>query len=251
MSQELAGRVALVTGGAQGIGREICLSLAQRGATVVVNYLTSEEAARTLVQSLAGLSFAHRADVSDARQVQEMVSLAVSKLGKIDYLINNASFASPKLWKVSLETLDMEEWRNTVEVDLTGTLLCCKAVVPIMRREGYGKIVNFSSSASLQGDPDTLAYNPAKTAVVGLTKTLARMLAPEIRVNAIAPGSIEGGWVENWALTQADVDETLASILVRRFGAPREVAEAVAFLICETGDFITGQVWAIDGGVFL
>ncbi len=251
MAQELRGRVALVTGGSRGIGRAVCLVLARNGARVAVNCRSSEREARVLVRRLrthapAGV---FRADVSSPREVAAMVDAVRRRFGRIDILVNAASHSSPRGWKVRLENMDVGEFDRTLAVDLKGTLLCCRAVAPLMRRRKRGKIVNFASAAAIAGDPTTLLYAGAKMGVVGLTRALARELAPRIQVNAVAPGSIRTGWLDQWKLTARDRAGLLREIPLRRIGEPEEVAEVVRFLAGPRSDFITGQTWIVDGGV--
>ncbi|MBI4363104.1 MAG: 3-oxoacyl-ACP reductase FabG [Euryarchaeota archaeon] len=251
MKRELQGRVAIVTGGAQGIGRAICTTLARQGARLVINYRTSEREARRLARDLGKFSEAAalRGDVSDPGDVQRMVSAARREFGRVDILVNNASYSSPASWKASLEDLSLAEWERTLQVDLKGTLLCSKAVAPFMRRQRRGKIVNFTASSALWGDPETLLYAAAKMGIVGLTRAMARSLAPHIQVNAVAPGSVRTRWVEEWRLTRRDLDSILRSTPAGRIGEPEEVAEVVLFLASDRSDFVTGQTWIVDGGV--
>lgn len=240
-----------MTGGSRGIGRAVSLALAREGARVAVNYRSSEQEARALVRRLRahGPAKAVRADVSSPREVEAMVEAVRRKFGRIDILVNAASYSSPRGWKVRLEDLDVGEFMRTIEVDLKGTLLCCRAVAPLMRKQRRGKIVNFASAAAIAGDPTTLLYAGAKMGIVGLTRALAREMAPHVRVNAVAPGSIRTGWLEGWRLTARDRKELLGEIPLRRIGEPEEVAEVVRFLASPRSDFITGQTWVVDGGV--
>lgn len=250
MAGDLHGKVALVTGGSRGIGRAVCLALARDGARVAVNYRVSGKEARSLVPLLRAHApaGAFRADVSLPREVEAMVGAVRRRFGRIDILVNVASYSSPRGWKVRLEDMDAREFMRTLEVDLLGTFLCCRAVAPLLRRRG-GKIVNFASAAAIAGDPTTLLYAGAKTGIVGLTRALARELAPRIQVNAVAPGSIRTGWLREWKLGARDRAGLLREIPLRRIGEPGEVAEVVRFLCGPGSDFVTGQTWAVDGGV--
>jgi 3-oxoacyl-[acyl-carrier protein] reductase len=253
MAGDLRGRVALVTGGYRGIGRAVCLALAREGARVAVNHRASPREARTLVSRLRARApaGAFRADVSSPRAVEAMVRDVRRRFGRIDILVNAASYSSLRGWKVPLEEMDPGEVRRTLEVDLLGTFLCCRAVAPLMRRQRGGSIVNFASAAAIAGDPTTLLYAGAKMGVVGLTRALARDLAPRVRVNAVAPGSIRTGWLDGWGLTARERKELLGEIPLGRIGEPEEVAEVVRFLAGPRADFITGQTWIVDGGAVL
>lgn len=249
MDGDLRGQVALVTGGSRGIGRAVCAALAGDGARVAVNFRTSEREARDLVRRLGPRAGAFRADVASPREVEAMVSAVRRKWGRIDILVNAASYSSPRGWKVRLEEMDPAEVERTLQVDLMGTFHCCRAVAPLMRRQRRGKIVNFASAAAIGGDPTTLLYAGAKMGIVGLTRALARELAPRIQVNAVAPGSIRTGWLEGWGLSARDLAGLRAEVPLGRIGEPEEVAEVVRFLAGPRSDFITGQTWIVDGGV--
>jgi 3-oxoacyl-[acyl-carrier protein] reductase len=252
MNSEFSDKVAIVTGGARGIGASICRSLVVKGVHVIVNYLNSEKAAKGLTEELQPLGSVttYQADVSQDREARLMVEWAIANYGRIDYLINNASYSSTDLWKASLENISLNSLRKTFEVDVIGTLICCKEVAPYMKLQGFGRIVNITSSAAMLADIDTFAYNPAKAAVANLTKGLAKILAPYVLVNAIAPGSIRTHWLEEWLLSAEEISELSESNLLNRIGEPREVADAVCFLLSKQSSFITGQIIAVDGGFF-
>jgi len=199
--------VALVTGGTSGIGAAICRRLAQDGCAIIVNYYRNAQDAADLVDEIGGHSraLAVQADVSVDADVQHMVDAAIESFGRIDILVNNASFSSAELWNADPLKIPLDQWQRSLDVDLTGAYLCARHVIPHMARGGRGKILNFSSSGSLQGDIDTFAYNAAKTGVVALAKGLAKAFAPAIQVYAIAPGSIDSGWIERWNLTGQEI----------------------------------------------
>jgi len=245
--------VVLVTGAARGVGAAICRHFATIGYDVLVNYNHSKEPAEKLVQELSTQcrAFGHRADISKSDEVKQLIDFCLQSFGRLDVLINNASFSSSKSWNTGLESFDWQEWQKTIDVDLKGTMLCSHAAYPAMKAQGSGKIINFSSSAALSGDIPTYFYTAAKCAIVGITRTLARALAPEVRVNCIAPGSIATDWIEKWKLTQEDINVIKSETPLNRIGKPEEVARLAALLASDDCAFITGQTILIDGGILM
>jgi 3-oxoacyl-[acyl-carrier protein] reductase len=252
LEQTFAGRVGLVTGAARGMGAEILRDLSARGARVAFSYLSSKEEADALVKELGGSkrALARKADVSVEGQARDLVKAARAAFGRLDFLVNNASYSSDALWKARIEDIPTPEFERVLAVDLVGTFNMCKHVAPIMRKQRFGRIVNFSSAGSIAGDDTMIAYNPAKVGVVGLTRTLARAFAKDgVTVNAVAPGSIDTGWVKRWKLSPKDLEETLKEIPVGRIGLPADIVHAVLFLLSDRAGFITGQTLPVDGGV--
>jgi acetoacetyl-CoA reductase/3-oxoacyl-[acyl-carrier protein] reductase len=248
---EFAGRVAIVTGAARGLGADVVRALHGKGATVAFSYLSSKDAARALEAELgAGRVAGWRADVSKEGQARAFASAVAKRFGRIDLLVNNASYSNDALWNARIEKVPTQEFERVLAVDLVGSFNMSKCAVPVMRRRRYGRIVNFSSAGSLGGDETMIAYNAAKVGIVGLTRTLARAEARNgITVNAIAPGSIDTGWIKRWGLTRKDLKETLKEIPVGRLGQPQDAVHAVLFLLSERAGFITGQTIRVDGGV--
>ena len=244
--------MALVTGAARGLGADVVRELHDRGAAVAFSYLSSSKPAEELAKQLAGGPgvYSVRADVSREADAKRLVEETVQRFGRLDILVNNASYSNDALWKAPIEKVSSEEFSKVFSVDLLGAFHMCKHAAPAMRRKKFGRIVNFSSAGSIAGDETMVAYNPAKVGVVGLTRTLARAFAKDgITVNAVAPGSIDTGWIERWKLTPADLKETVKEIPMGRVGQPADVVHAVLFLASEKAGYITGQTLAIDGGV--
>jgi 3-oxoacyl-[acyl-carrier protein] reductase len=242
----LAGRTALVTGGAKGIGRACCLRLAEAGADVAINYLTSDRQAHQTadkVRQAGGRSHLVRADVSSPEQVTSMVDNVHGSLGPIDLLVNNAGV----FHYVSHEQTTLGVWRRTLDVNLTGAYLVTWAVKQSMIERGFGRIVNIASIAGLQARPMSIAYAASKAGMIGLTKSVAEALAPHnIRVNAIAPGLIDTEILTG--VSPDRIDAIIQSTPLGRIGRAVDVADAVLFLLSEESSFMTGQTLVVCGG---
>ncbi len=249
MSATLAGQVALVTGASRGIGRAIALRLARAGAHVVVNYKENQAAAESAVAAITaegGRAEAVQFDVTDGAAVDSAVRALLDRHGHCDILVNNAGGTSDQL----LLRMKEEEWERVLRVNLTGTFLCCKAVVRFMLRAHYGRIVNISSVAGQMGNLGQAAYAAAKAGIEGFSRSLARELASRnITVNVVAPGFIATDMVEQ--LPENLKQTYLQLIPVARWGKPEEVAEAVAFLVQPAAAYITGQVLGVNGGLYM
>lgn len=239
------GRVALVTGGGTGIGRATALALAQRGARVAVNYAHSEHDALDVVQTIrehGGQALAVRADVRRDDEVRGMVQQVAAELGTVDLLVNNASITR-SIPLADLEAVTDDDWATLFATNVKGMFFCARAVAPQMRARGEGAIVNLGSIAGLTGDGSSLPYAVTKAAVIGLTKSLARALAPAIRVCCVAPGVVATRW---WQGREEQADRLSRQTLLGRL----TTAGDVATLICATLEqrAMTGQILTVDGG---
>jgi 2-dehydro-3-deoxy-L-rhamnonate dehydrogenase (NAD+) len=242
---DLTGRRAVVTGGAQGIGRAIVERLLRSGARVSV-WDCDPAALQTAAGELASLGETHHAtvDVANEAQVSDAVAATVTRLGGIDILVANAGITGPNAptWEYP-----PDEWRRVLEIDLTGVFLCCRAVVPVMRAARYGRIVNIASIAGKEGNPNASAYSAAKAGVIALTKSLGKELAGEdIAVNCITPAAAKTRIFEQMA--PAHIDYMLSKIPRGRFVRVEEIAALAAWLVSEENSFATGGVYDISGG---
>jgi len=231
------GKVVLVTGGSRGIGAAIARAFGAEGAQVAINYRRSRKEAMEVAASFGGVAL--KGDV--ARHADKLVDEVVRRFGRLDILVNNAGHSERAIWTDGLDAVTDERWDRVMDTDLRGTFRCCRAAARAMTR---GKIVNVTSIPALTGEREGIVYSIAKAGVLGMTKSLAMLLAPRIQVNCMALGSIETGWVP-W-LSPAMKRSYQAAIPVRRFGKPDEVAELALFLA--GNDWVTGQTYVLDGG---
>ena len=244
----LRGRVALVTGGARGIGRAVALRLAEMGADVALNDLPSAEpfalAAVEAIQAMGVGATFEPADVRDEEAVKEMIAAAERALGPVSMVVNNAGITRDGMFV----RMAQEDWDAVVNVSLRGAFLVSKAAARGMMKRRFGSIVNLSSVVAMRGNPGQANYAAAKAGLIGLTKSLARELAPRnIRVNAVAPGFIETEMT--LSLPEAAKQAILANTPLGRPGMPSDVADAVTFLLSDAASYITGAVIPVDGGL--
>jgi len=242
----LSEKVAIVTGGGRGIGRAIALKLAEEGATVVVTDILEKEAQAVAgeIKAAGGQSLAVMADVSLAADVARLVEETIKACGRVDILVNNAGIARDKL----LLRMSEEDWDRVIDVDLKSVFLCTKAVLRPMVKQRRGRIISLSSIAGITGNKGQANYASAKAGIIGFTRTVAREVGSHgVTANAVAPGFIEtdmtGQMKEDWR------QEIKRNIPLGRFGTPRDVAGAVAFLASDEAGYITGQVLGVDGGM--
>ncbi|NIM93058.1 MAG: glucose 1-dehydrogenase [Anaerolineales bacterium] len=246
---ELEGKVAIVTGGTRGIGRAIVLDLASNGADIVLNFRKSADLAEELAETIRGMgrrALVVQADVSSFDDAQALVQKVLDDFGQVDILINNAGMN----WDGVVWKMTEEQWDRVIGVDLKGTFNYTRAVTPLFREQGSGKIVNITSINGLRGKFGQSNYSAAKAGVIGFTKTCARELGRyNVNVNAIAPGLIETEMVKE--APEQVREMALAEIVLGRLGLPEEVAYVVTFLCKEKARHITGQVIQVDGGQYI
>jgi 3-oxoacyl-[acyl-carrier protein] reductase len=247
---QLAGKVAVVTGAAVGIGRAIAVAFGREGAKIVVNYSKSRKEAEetaNLVEQAGGEPLVVCADVSQDRQVRAMVGQCLDRFRTIDILVNNAGITAFVDFP-DLEGLTDDVWDRLYNVNVKGTFFCCRAVATPMQKQGHGRIINIASVAGLSPQGSSIAYSTSKAAVIHLSKCLARTLAPEIQVNVIAPGFIgETRWNVGRPNLEATIQKAIQSAPLRRAGRPEDIANAALYLATRA-DFMTGDVMVVDGG---
>jgi 3-oxoacyl-[acyl-carrier protein] reductase len=243
--RRLVGRAALVTGASRGIGREIAIRLAAEGADVVVNHRDSAadaEETKEAITRIGGQAAVVQADVAVEEDVARLYQESLARFERVDILVNNASI----LRTAPFFDMKFDEWQRVMSVNVGSYFLCCRAVLPAMIERGSGAIVNVASGAGLHGGPGpqpSPAYAASKSADMGFTYALAKNVGRHgIRVNCVAPGMID---------TREDPPRPNNATVLGRFGHPREVASAVAFLSADDSSFITGQVLTVNGGHFL
>ena len=240
---DLNNRCAVVTGGAQGFGRAIAERFVNSGARVAIWDHDAPLAEKT-AKAIGNGVIAIKVDVSDLAAVEQARDATLAALGRIDILVNNAGIAgvNKSVWET-----DIEEWRKVLRINLDGPFICCKAIVPAMVKQNYGRIVNIASIAGKEGNPNASAYSASKAGVIALTKALGKELAnTEIRVNCVTPAAVKTPLFSQ--MTQQQIDWMLSKIPIGRFGGIDEVAALVCWLASEECSFSTGAVFDISGG---
>jgi 3-oxoacyl-[acyl-carrier protein] reductase len=245
----LKGKVALVTGGSRGIGRAVSVRLAGQGAFVFVNYTRNEQAARETLRLIGeggGEGKAACFDVADYKASTDAIAGLIKEKGRIDILVNNAGESRDGL----LVRMKEQDWDRVIDTNLKGAFNCCRAVSYAMMKQRGGRIINVSSVVALSGNAGQANYSASKAGIIGLTKSLARELAPRgICVNAVAPGLIITDMTS--AMTEEQREKVLGEIPLSRLGTPDDVAGVVLFLASNEAGYITGQVVGVNGGLYM
>lgn len=244
----LENKVALVTGSSRGIGRQIALAMAREGADILINYSRSEDAALKTVEEIEALgkhAIAVKAGVTKRSEVEKMVARAVKEFGRLDVLVNNAGGFPIKPFALITD----EEWDEVMDLDLKSVFLCSQAAMAVLRPEKTGTIINIASVSGLVGAVSMVPYSAAKGGVIAFSKALARESAPMgIRVNAIAPGIIETKTALSVFPESALKAYTTYQVPLGRLGRAEEIVGVAVFLASDEASYITGQVYAVDGG---
>lgn len=245
----IKGRVAVVTGGASGIGEATVRRLCADGFKVVINYFSSEAKAEALASELSFKGFdviTAKADVSDSGEVNEMIKKVAIDFGTPHILVNNSGIAQQKLFT----DITDDDWNRMINTNLTGVFNCSRAVLPFMIHEKSGKIINISSMWGQVGASCEVHYSAAKAGVIGLTKALAQEIAPSgITVNCVAPGAVATKMMASFS--REDIDALCHEIPLMRLGRPDEIAAAVSFFASDGADYITGQILGVNGGMVI
>jgi NAD(P)-dependent dehydrogenase (short-subunit alcohol dehydrogenase family) len=245
----LAGRVAIVTGGGQGLGRAFAKAFAAAGATAVIADIDDNKAASVSAEIMkaGGKALAVETDVADEASVALMVEVVKDQLGRIDILVNNAAIFSTLKMR-PFEKIPLDEWERVLRVNVTGAFLCARAVLPAMRRRKWGRIINISSGAVALGRPNYLHYITSKAALIGMSRAMARELGPAgITVNAILPGATFTE-IKRKTVTPAQKKKIIAMQCIPRAETPPDLVGTVLFLSSDASAFITGQSINVDGG---
>ena len=242
-------KTALVTGGGRGIGRVICLAMAQKGVMVAVNDIEQGLAESVVgeIQEQGGTALSVTGDIGSERDIKNIISMVIQQWGSIDYLINNAGISEQV---VPIVDQDTDKWQRLIDIHLKGAYVCSKEAAKFMLKNGFGRIVNISSITGIMGFPMRTGYGVAKSAIIMLTKVLAiEWASANINVNAVAPGYICTQMVENF-VREGKLDEKAISarIPMKRLGTSKEIADVVMFLCSESASYITGQTIVVDGG---
>ena len=246
---DLSGKVALVTGGSRGIGRSICTQLAEQGAAVAINYNQSAEQAEDLRQKIAaagGNVITVQADVRKPEDVERMIEMAVTGLGRLDVLVNNAGFNRDTL----ILRMSLQDWDEVMELNLRAVFICTKAVLRTMMKQRWGRIINIGSVSGLAGNAGQANYAAAKAGLVGFTRAVAReMGSRNITSNLVMPGLVITELTKD--IRQEIKDGVWQRLIVKRDGKAEDISACVVYLASDEAEYVTGQVLSVDGGLGL
>ncbi|CAN2042162.1 3-oxoacyl-(acyl-carrier-protein) reductase FabG [Candidatus Magnetomoraceae bacterium gMMP-15] len=243
-------QIAVVTGGSRGIGRAICIRLAQAGMDIYFNYSSADSAAAKETEALAAQAGAKakgmRVNVSTENEVNTFFKEILKEAGQIDVLVNNAGITKDGL----IVRMKEKDWNDVIDINLKGCFFCIKAVAKAMMKQRRGRIVNISSIVGISGNPGQANYVASKAGIIGLTKSIALELASRnITANVVAPGFVATDMTEN--LSEKNKESLIAGIPLKRMGTPEDISGAVAFLISDEAAYITGQVIHVNGGMYI
>ena len=237
-------KVAVVTGGTTGIGKEIALTLAQDGFDVVVNYIQKDEVVKEEIEAMGRKCLLVEGNVTSMEDMEKMTKTIMDEFGRIDVLVNNAGITRDTL----LLRMTEEDFDSVLDVNMKGAFCTMKQIVPVMMKQRSGRIINISSVVGMVGNAGQINYSASKAALLGMTKSLAKEVASRgILVNAVAPGFIATRMTDK--LTDAQKESILTQIPLKKMGSPKDIANAVAFLASDRASYITGHTLVVDGGM--
>ncbi len=243
--------VFCVVGGTAGIGEVLLKKLSKTSASVCFTYHHNKEKAHSLAHLYPTDRIAwFQMDLTSPEAVQQTFQNIAHHYPRLDHLIILSSYADPQAWNKPFEELSYTSFELTFKIDVQGAFLCIQNAIPLLRKSEHASILLFSSSSSIRGDAEMLLYGPAKMALIGLTRAAARALAPRIRVNALAPGSVETKWLKTWSLSPSDIQELKNETLLKRMSSPEEIADVILFLCSSSARGITGQTILVDNGLW-
>lgn len=249
LEMDLEGRVALISGASRGIGRAVALELAAEKAKIIINYKSSEEKAKGVkseIEGMGGEAELLRFDISSPEEVKAAIKDLIGKTGRLDILVNNAGLTRDNILAIMKES----EWDDVLDTNLKGAFLLTKAAIRPMIKARWGRIVNITSVAGQYGNPGQANYSASKAGIIGFTRSVARELAERnITVNAVSPGLIDTEMTD--ALPEKAKEAIISQIPMGRIGTPKDVAQAVSFLVSEYASYITGQVISVNGGLYM